>query len=182
MAKPEFFAKVPNVNYDLYGNKKSKTVKNLFRRNVVTDRFKNDPSSHYEYTIEEGQTPQIISELYYDSPDYYWVILMMNDIINVNDEWPLTTAQFDLLIEKRYGSVSNAENIARYWVHKVYGTQISTETYDRMVERQDPERERYIKFSAYDEETEKNEKNRVIRLLRKSVLENFVDEFVSVIK
>ena len=179
---PYMFEKIGNIHYDMFYNGKPKKVKNIFNKSIVVDSFKQNPDSHYEYTIKDGETPQIISELYYDDSNYYWVILMMYDIVNYRDEWPLSTSRFDSMIKSKYKTIQNAESLIIHYYDKRWNTIINTQTYERMVERKDPTAERYLPYSAYVMENEKNEKNRVIRLLRKSVLLDFVEKFAEAMK
>jgi hypothetical protein len=180
MARETYFSKLKNIKYDMYLNNKPKLVKNIFHKSIVVDKFINDPNTHYEYTIKDGDSPQSLAELYYGNPNYYWVILMMNNIVNPQDEWPLSAALFDTFINKRYGGTPEAEKSREYYIHKVYDHIISIETYDRLVSRNDRSFEHYKMYSSYEKEFDKNEKNRVIRLLKKSVLDDFVKEFEKV--
>ena len=179
---PYMFEKVNNIHYDMFHDGKPKLVKNIFNKSVVVDAFMQNPNSHYEYTIKDGETPQIIAELYYDDSNYYWVILMMNDIVNYRDEWPLSTAKFDAMINSKYKTVKNAESQTIHYYDKQWNTIISKETYDRMKERKDPAIEKYERLNALEMENIKNEKNRVIRLLRKRSLTEFVERFAQVMK
>ena len=107
---------------------------------------------------------------------------MMNDIVNYRDEWPLSTSRFDSMIKSKYKTIQNAESLIIHYYDKRWNTIINTQTYKRMIERKDPAAERYLPYSAYVMENEKNEKNRVIRLLRKSILIDFVEKFAEAMK
>lgn len=106
-----FFKNQPNIYYPSKNG--IKISKNLFRR----VRFRDNTNSIYlnsnVYTIQEGETPEIVANKLYKSPQWYWTILLLNNIIDVNSDWPMNSFQLDSFIEKKYGS--NADK-PRHWV------------------------------------------------------------------
>jgi hypothetical protein len=67
------------------------------------------------YTVTEGETPEIVSYNFYGTPLYHWVILLVNNIINPREEWPLTENQLINKIALQYsvpvtGTVSITKN------------------------------------------------------------------------
>ena len=38
----------------------------------------------------------------YDDPHLYWIILKMNDIVNVNEDWPKTQRQLNKFVDNKY--------------------------------------------------------------------------------
>ena len=41
-----------------------------------------------EYEVQDGQKPEHISYDLYETVDYYWVILVCNNIIDPYHDWP----------------------------------------------------------------------------------------------
>ena len=62
------------------------------------------------YTVQDGESPDLVSNRFYGNPKYDYIILILNDIRNVYDEWPRN--KMDLLdyIEEKYGSLSYAQS------------------------------------------------------------------------
>lgn len=68
-----------------------------------------------EYSIKEGETPEMIADRMYDSADLYWIIMMFNQIHDINDGWPLSQAALDLYIDRKYtdpNAIHHYESIA----------------------------------------------------------------------
>ncbi len=105
-AQPDFY--YPNKN----GLKLSK---NLFRRVRFRDNLNALYLNSTRYTIQEGETPEIIANKQYGSPDWYWTILLVNNIIDIQSQWPLTFEQLDTSIEKFYGDKAN---VTKHWETK----------------------------------------------------------------
>lgn len=179
MAGKNLFGKVPYVSYDILLNNKTRVVKNIFKVAQVVEKYQNNISSSYEYIIQDGDTPEIISDLYYDSPVYHWTILIFNNMMNYYDDWPMPSNTFATLISDRYGDILSAETTPHCYVNKNNSTKISPETYNLL--ETDFDRGQYEMYSKFDYENEINEKNRVIRLLRNDIIDNFVKEYERVI-
>jgi hypothetical protein len=64
-----------------------KYVTDIFRR-VYTNTFATHYSELETVTIPEGYTVEQVSDLYYGSPTYHWVIMILNNIVDIREEWP----------------------------------------------------------------------------------------------
>jgi len=108
-----FFDAQPNFYYPYKGG--IKLSKNLFRR----VRFRDNLNSLYvvstRHTIQTGETPEIISNEKYGSTDWYWTILLLNNIIDMNNDWPVSEYELDNAIEQKYG---HEQNNVRFWETK----------------------------------------------------------------
>ena len=59
--------------------------------------------------------PEIVSNKVYGSPRYSYIIISINNIHSIYDDWPRSDAIFkDFLIEK-YGSISTAKTTTHSW-------------------------------------------------------------------
>ena len=179
MAGKSLFNKVPYTNYDIFLNNKNRVVKNIFKVAQVVEKYQVEPSSSYEYIVKDGDTPEIISQLYYGSPLYHWTILVFNNVISFYDEWPLNSSAFSTMLSEKYGDVLTAETTPHCYVHKTNSTKISPETYNFFTK--DFERAQYELYSKFEYENELNEKNRIIRVIRDDVVDDFVKEYEGVI-
>lgn len=66
--------------------------------------FKNVESSNafYDYYIQDGETPELVSLKIYGTTSYSWVILLANNILNLKD-WFVSSAEFERTRELNYG-------------------------------------------------------------------------------
>jgi|TARA_Y100000289_G_scaffold61777_1_gene70175 hypothetical protein len=107
------FNSTPNFLYpDFKVAGKFKLSKNLFRRVRARDSFNAVYASSKQYTIKPGETPDSIAHAAYDDPEKFWAILLLNNITNMNTEWPLDHDQMDVYINEKYGSTSDDP---RHW-------------------------------------------------------------------
>lgn len=113
----KFFSYFPIVSYDIQG----KTLSNyqnitdiLFRLRVVRNVLSN-VSAYYEHLIREQDTPEILAEKVYGNSEAHWIILMANDIVDPQYDWPLNYDQFNKYIIKKYGSIENAQTTYHHY-------------------------------------------------------------------
>jgi hypothetical protein len=105
-----FFTSQPDFYYPHKGE--NKISKNLFRRIRFRDNLNAVYLNSVRYTIKEGETPELISQERYGSTQWYWTILILNNIIDVNNDWPKTATQLDTEIYNKYGEDADKP---KYW-------------------------------------------------------------------
>jgi hypothetical protein len=105
-----FFDSQPNFYYP-YKNG-MKLSKNLFRRVRFRDNINALYIASTKYMVQSGETPEQISEKKYGSTDWYWTILLLNNIIDVYNDWPLADYELDKSIENKYG---DKQNDVKFW-------------------------------------------------------------------
>lgn len=117
-----FFKAMPKIAYKT--NNKTILTKDIFRR-VGLDRKINSKLAVNSYYVKDGETPEMIANNFYSTPKYHWVILSVNEIVNVNEEWPKNQSLLFEYTESKYGKgnalkdhhyrlVSNKEIIVDY--------------------------------------------------------------------
>ena len=108
-----FFESTPNFLYpDFKVAGKFKLSKNLFRRVRARDSFNAVYASSREYTILPGERPDSLSYKAYNDPRFFWTILILNNITNMNTEWPLDDDELDTFIINKYGDDADKP---RHW-------------------------------------------------------------------
>ena len=86
-----YFNKFPQFLYDFnYGDKVKTSVVQDITRNI---RFRKEVLQNVtlydEYDIVDGETPEIISEKFYGTPEYHWVVMLTNDLYDYRADFPL---------------------------------------------------------------------------------------------
>jgi hypothetical protein len=66
--------------------------------------------SYQPYVIQDGERPDNVSQKLYATPYYDWIILLVNDIYNVYDEWPRDREAFKNYVIEKYGSLVTAQS------------------------------------------------------------------------
>jgi len=111
-----FFDSQPNFLYPDFKVKDNfKVSKNFFRRVRSRDNFNSIFSSSVPYTITPGETVEQVSYKEFGDSKWYWTILLLNNILDVNKEWPLASNELELYINEKYG---DAIDTPRHWETK----------------------------------------------------------------
>jgi hypothetical protein len=78
-------------------------VKNLFKRgNIRPDIFQN--ATFFEkYKIVGDDRPDNVAYKVYEDSKFDWIVLLSNNIVNIQTEWPLTQESFDTYLKEKYG-------------------------------------------------------------------------------
>ena len=102
-----YFSYLPNLKYQsLLNDKQSSTdtveVKNLFRRAKLRDDFATVATLFEKYKIVGNDRPDQVAEKFYGNPDFDWVVLTSNNIIDVRSEWPLAEYDLNIVLNEKY--------------------------------------------------------------------------------
>ena len=113
-----YFRRLPNLDYpSLLKERESNTdfveTKNLFRRAKVREDLFSNFMQFDKYKIIGDERPDNVAEKVYGSSDLDWVVLMSNNIIDINNEWPLTQFQLNSFLSNKY-SPQNLVSIHHY--------------------------------------------------------------------
>ena len=102
-----YFSKVPDFEYvsRLPDAKISDyiTVKNLFKRGKLREDIFQDLTLFTKYKIRGNDRPDNVAFDYYRDSKLDWLVLLSNNILNVQSEWPLGQASFNTYITEKYG-------------------------------------------------------------------------------
>ena len=98
-----YFSRFPLLGYTLDNNATYQVVSDVIKRVTVSQKTKENLVLFDDYDIKDGETPEIVSYKFYDSTDYHWVILLVNDIFDARFGWPLTDAQLFKYVQDKYG-------------------------------------------------------------------------------
>ena len=102
-----YFRKLPNLDYpSLLKNRESNVdyvqTKNLFRRVKIREDLFANFMQFDKYEIVGDERPDNVSEKVYGRDDLDWVVLLSNNIIDVNNEWPLSQLQLNRFLADKY--------------------------------------------------------------------------------
>ena len=110
MAK--FFNYYPKTYYTSNNNSSSlDTVTNIIARFGFEDELKENSSAFYKYSIKDSDTPEIIADKFYGNVERHWIVLLFNNIIDPQYDWPLQSKTLIEYIDKKY-SASGYANTA----------------------------------------------------------------------
>jgi hypothetical protein len=180
-----YFSKVPNFDYvsRLPDAKISDyiRVKNLFKKGKLREDIFQNLAFFEKYTINGDDRPDNVSFKVYDDPIFDWVILLSNNIINIQSEWPLPQRDFDQFLLEKYGDYDNLYNgIHHYETIEVKNSQDVTivpaglivqdnytvSYYDFFIDQQVETGNLSIPVTNYEYEEDLNNKKRNIFVLK----------------
>lgn len=90
-------------------------VTDIFRRAAPVQNLLKNREAFYQYTILEGETPEIIADTEYGSPNYHWVVTMINNIIDPLLDWPKRYGDLVAFVNEKYGSVAVASSTIHHY-------------------------------------------------------------------
>ena len=188
-----FFNIVPNIEYDekpiSYPFSESDFVvaKNFFRRYKINDDVFQFAVFFKKYTIKDGERPETLAEKIYGNQFYDWVILLTNNMVNAQYDWPRTNYEIYKIVEEEfddpYSEISHYE-IKETIGHYQAGLHVDKTFYDSTHKlningsvqiKNGNEIASPITVAEYYQE--ENEKKREIYLLKSRFLEPFVKDF-----
>jgi hypothetical protein len=179
-----YFSYFPTIKHSLKDDGTSVEVTNILKRFAFRESVEENVDTFYEYSIEEGDRPDILADKLYGNSNYAWIILLFNDIVDPFYGWPLFGQDFTNYITAKYGSVTaaNEETHAYYKilyqgftridrsVIKTKKVEVDLTTYNSLGSN-----DRSFD-TAYEYEVEQNDNRRKIRILNSSYLNIVVDQ------
>ena len=114
-----YFRQLPDLDYiNRDGDDKSISdfikVKNLFKRGRLREDIFQDTTFFEKYQIEGDDRPDNVSNKFYGSENLDWVVLLSNNILNIQSEWPMTQQSFDEYLLDKYGSIEKINEVHHY--------------------------------------------------------------------
>ena len=109
-----YFSEVPNFEYvsRLPDSKISDyiTVKNFFKRGFLREDIFQNLTFFTKYQIQGNDRPDNVASQVYNDSTLDWLVLISNNIVNIQNEWPLSNLDFDELMLDKYGSYDTLFN------------------------------------------------------------------------
>ena len=119
----DYFKKLPNFEYvsRLPGAKIGDyvTVKNLFKKGALEEDILNNLAFHTKYKIKGNDRPDNVAYDFYGNSNLDWLVLLCNNIINIQTEWPLLQNDFDRFLLDKYGSYDALNNTHHYETQEI---------------------------------------------------------------
>ena len=97
-------------------------VKNFFKKGKLREDLFQDLTVFEKYNIKGDDRPDNVAFEIYDDPTLDWVVLMSNNIINIQNEWPLNQQAFESYVLDKYGTIEKLNEIHHYESNEVKDT------------------------------------------------------------
>jgi hypothetical protein len=102
-----YFDLFPNVELPSFSDKRTSSLdfiklKNLFKRGKVRDDIYGSVTAFSKYLVLDGERPDTVARKLYGDENLDWIILLSNNIINVQNEWPMGQYDFQRYLDNKY--------------------------------------------------------------------------------
>jgi hypothetical protein len=187
-----YFSIVPNISYDQkpisypFSESDYVTAKNFFRRYKTNDDVFSYGVFLQKYTIVDGDRPDTLAKKLYGDQFYDWVILLTNNLVNAQYDWPMSNYTLQKVMEKEfedpYGTIHHYETY-EYGPYSAglrvdatfYNTTHKLNVNGQIVTKNGNELCRPV--TIIENYQAENDKKREIYLLKTRYLTSFVDDF-----
>lgn len=196
-----FFSDFPKISYTLDDYESRQVVVDIFKRVILDKEYLENSLYFEEYEVLHGETPEQVSYRFYGTTNLNWAILMFNNIIDPRFEWPVSEESLYKITEEKYGGAQNiftvnrAKNAKGYVVETFFVlTEDSTHEEPIRLIIENPTGEGINTPIAYQDsleiadyesnfevETEKNEKNRTIKILKPVIIQEVISNYKKLI-
>ena len=187
-----YFQNLPDIGYTEkpikypYSSSEVKIAKNFFRRYKINEDVFSLAVYFQKYSIEDGERPETLADRAYDNPHYDWIILLTNNMINAQYDWPLSSNQIYHTLSTEYTDPFNEIHhyetieIAQYKAGTIVDETFYNATHKLNINGsvQDKVGSSFVNAIPVAEHFfRENEKKREIYLLKPSYVASFVDDF-----
>ena len=203
----KYFNYFPKTFYKLNENSNDvDTVTNITARFGFEQAFKNNSAVYYEYDVQDSDTPEIIANKFYGSSERHWAVLMINDIVDPQFDWPLDQRTIISYMNEKYSANASVGQSGTTWaqanIHSYYKveTRTTNSTGTELQSKLEIDANTYANVAAttsnltlndgnsitikvsketksyYDYEVEENEAKRTIKLLKPEFVSSIEEE------
>jgi hypothetical protein len=195
-----YFSKVPNFDYiSRLPNAKISDyirVKNFFKRAKLREDIFQELAFFERYAIEGDDRPDNVAFKVYDDSTFDWVVLLSNNILNIQSEWPLPQRDFDRFLLDKYGDYDTLYNgVHHYETEEVKnsngvtivpaGLQVQDEYnvsyYDYLLDQPVQTGNLSVPITNYEYEESLNNQKRQIYVLKSSYLNIVINDLESIL-
>jgi len=127
MANKTYFKHVPDFDY-VSRLPNSKLIndyvktKNLFKRVKLSDEIFGELTYFSKYTIKNQERPDSVAYNVYKDSNLDWLVMLSNNIINIQTEWPMDQVSYNNYLLNKYGSYENMYGVHHYETIEVLDT------------------------------------------------------------
>ena len=167
-------------------------AKNLFRRIKIRENLDDIILGFSQYTIRNNQRPDGVAFDFYGNSGYDWIVLIVNNIINLYSEWPMTEDELYKMCEEAYGP-TKVEDTHHWETQRITDIRGRTVVKGGLEVPEDWTYRRYdgtfvekadlvVPITNYEYEYKLNEYKRNIYLLKEDYIPGFIEEYQSLVR
>lgn len=135
-------------------------ITDFMRRVAIPKSVKENLALYELYDIEDGETPEMVADKFYKSPELHWIVLALNEIIDPRFDWCLSQENLVKVCQSKYANI--------------YGVHHYEDPTGLVVDSNYPGA---YPVSNYEYENRRNEDRRHIRVLSSQFVGEFIQQF-----
>ena len=89
-------------------------VKNLFKRAQISEDIFKDLNFFTKYQVVGDESPDNVAKKLYGDPNLDWVVMLCNNILNFESEWPKDQESHIKYLLNKYGSYEKLNEVHHY--------------------------------------------------------------------
>ena len=171
-----YFKMFPKIQYNVLNENTFISLTNITKRAIISNNAVRNLVAYDFYDVRNGETPELVADLYYKNTYYHWLILVTNNITNVYEQWPRSISSLESFIKNKYDDP--------YGIHHYTINQISGDTNKEIIIT-DSNVENFSSDITYNptlvtkfqHETNLNDAKRRIRLIKKEYAKAVIKEY-----
>ena len=105
----QYVSRLPNATISDYI-----TVKNLFKRGKLKENVAADATLFSKYQVKGDDRPDQVAFKFYGDENLDWLVMLSNNILNLQNEWPLLQAEFDRYLIDKYETYEKLNEVHHY--------------------------------------------------------------------
>jgi len=195
-----YFNKIPNFEYvsRLPDAKISDyiTVKNLFKKGYLKEDIFQDLTLFTKYKVQGNERPDNVAYKVYNDSSLDWIVLLSNNILNVQTEWPMQQFELDRYLLDKYESYEKLNEVHHYETIEVKNStgvimveegltvesDFSITFYDWMINSLETKSGITTPVTNYEYEMKKEDEKRNIFLLKSDYIHVVKDDMTSIMR
>ncbi len=166
-----YFERFPLYAYDIQDTQNQTLITDILRRVNLKGNVAANTLVFDQYNVQDGDQPDTVARKYYGDSELHWIIVTINNITSRYD-WPLDQVALSNFVSDKY---SNPDGIHHYEINATSG-----DTTKKLIVASDTDGATAI--TNYEHEETLNDNKRRIRILDRSFVSKFTDEFKDLIR
>jgi hypothetical protein len=186
----DYVSRLPDAKISDYAQ-----VKNLFKRGKIREDIFQNVSFFEKYKIRGNDRPDNVAYDVYNDSSLDWLVLLANNIVNIQTEWPLPQNDFDRFLLDKYGDYETLySGIHHYKTQEVRNSQgvvivpgnlqvnsnYSVSYYDYFIDQQVTTGNISVPVTNYEYEEELENNKRNIFVLKPRYLHIVLDDMENI--
>lgn len=105
-----YFSNFPKIYFSINDGESVDRITNIMAKFSLDESFKENTAVYYKYDVTEGDTPEIVAHKLYGSTQRHWIVLLMNNIVDPQFDWPMTSITLNNYIDAKYSNTQYANS------------------------------------------------------------------------